>query len=101
MAYTTPIAIIVALSATSIVAADAAQAAPRNEIEITYYRTAAKDRVVGSRLLSCSGRVYRQGRTSRHQDRIVTPCQSSTPLPDDPTVPCDFKAQGCGPFGRR
>lgn len=77
-----------------------AQAAPRNEIEITYYRTAAKTQEVGSRILTCSGRVYRQGRTTRFTSRIVTPCESSTPLPDSPDVPCDFKPNGCGPFGR-
>ena len=77
-----------------------AQAAPRNEVEITYYKTAAKTEEVGSRLLSCTGRVYRQGRTSRHATRMVTPCNSSNPLPENTDIPCDFKPSGCGPFGR-
>jgi hypothetical protein len=87
-------------SIAAMFAASGATAAPRNEIEITYYKTAAKTEEVGSRLLSCSGRIFRTGRTSRHIERIVTPCNSSTPLPDSPDLPCEFKPGGCGPLGR-
>jgi hypothetical protein len=91
---------LIAICSAILFAGTSAQAAPRNEIEITYYKTAAKTEEAGSRLLSCSGRIYRSGRTSRHTTRIVTPCNSLNPLPESPDVPCDFKVEGCGPFGR-
>ena len=92
--------IVAATAITGLFVASSATAAPRNEIEITYYRTAAKTQEVGSRLLSCSGRIFRSGRTSRHAERLVTPCNSSSPVPDSPDVPCDFRPNGCGPLGR-
>ncbi len=91
---------IVAAAVLALVSTSPVAAAPANEIEITYYRTAAKTQEIGSRLLSCTGRVYRTGSTSRHTSRIVTPCNSSTPVPEGPSMPCEFKASGCGPFGR-
>ena len=93
-------ACVASIAAAALIPASSAEAAPRNEIEITYYRTAAKTQEIGSRLLSCTGRVYRTGRTSRHISRIVTPCQSSQPLPESPDIPCEFKPGGCGPLGR-
>ena len=81
-------------TALALATAQIAQALPSNEIEITYYKTAAKTVEVGYRLLSCSGHLVRTGRTSPFRDRTVSRCQVSKP-PKTPTLPCDFLQNGC------
>ena len=83
-----------------LVIPSAAFALPSNEIEMTYYRDANHDHWVGSRIVSCSGHIYREGTTSHYYERVVTPCNSATPLPEAKNLPCEFLRAGCGNLPR-
>ena len=61
-------------------AATLAHALPTQEVEWTYYADSNFRNEVGSRLLSCNGRTYTTGRTTRYSVRYNTPCGTSGSL---------------------
>lgn len=79
----------------ALVVPAAAVAAPTNEIELTYFNNASHDQIVGSRIITCSGSTYRQGKVTRYVERVVTPCNATTPLPEATNLPCEFLRAGC------
>jgi hypothetical protein len=84
------------LAATIFVSPQSAQAATCQII--VYHQTAAKTKPVGH-WSNCPGMKGLVGRRTAHREVFVE--QLVQPLPPPGTLPCEFLASGCKPWGRR
>jgi|GEM_PF-2462974 len=74
LAYATiPVVLVLAFVA-GVTLTGPVDAAPSQEIDITYYSDASKTEIIGWKLFTCFSGTYSSGETSAYFDRYTTPC---------------------------